>query len=154
MNFKKQLKKRFFKNCLVTRKEKPLSGRPFEGALPSEPSSQLSVAHHSSVLNWFKTGLVCLFWLNCGQTLCAQGLCGDTWWLVFLFLIFPDVLQFQNNIFLITHIRCRGSWKSWLKIYTSSDNHSGTSLSVVAARLISPLLLALFLHSSAQNLNY
>ena len=31
----------------------------FEGALLSEPSSQLSEAQRNSVLNWFKTGLAC-----------------------------------------------------------------------------------------------
>ena len=34
-------------------------GSIFEGALLSEPSSQLSVAQRNSVLNWFKTGLAC-----------------------------------------------------------------------------------------------
>ena len=34
-------------------------GTAFEGALLSEPCSQLSVAQRNSVLNWFKTGLVC-----------------------------------------------------------------------------------------------
>ena len=36
----------------------------FEGALLSEPSSQLSVAQRNSVLNWFKTGLACQPWLK------------------------------------------------------------------------------------------
>ena len=48
-----------FQVCKVPRNNY-WEGSVFEGALFSEPSSQLSVAQRNSVLNWFKTGLACL----------------------------------------------------------------------------------------------